>query len=117
MQMNMKIHRTKSLLNPSPPLLEVSGSSSKGSADEAAEALASVKAALVGLLGSVEMAEWSLGSLEAATEAMEALGLMEAALMVVGALGPVLVGCQFGAGCPSLDARQIMLLAVAVGGL
>lgn len=116
MIMNVKMNRTKSLLDHSPPLLDAPVSSSKGTADEA-EALVLVEATLMGMLGSVETAGCSLGSLEAATEAMEALGSMEAAPMVLGAMGPALVGCRFGAGCPSLDARQRTLLAVAFGGL
>jgi hypothetical protein len=116
MQIHMRMNGTKSLLDPSPPLLEASVSSSKGTADEA-EGLGSAEATLMWMLGSMETAGWSLGSLEAATEAMEALGSMEAAPMVLGAMGPALVGCRFGAGCPSLDARQRTLLAVAFGGL
>ena len=116
MQIHMRMNGTKSLLDPSPPLLEASVSSSKGTADEA-EVLVSVETTLMEMLGSVETAGCSLGSPEAATEAMEALGSMEAAPMVLGAMGPALVGCRFGAGCPSLDARQRKLLAVAFGGL
>ena len=47
---------------------------------------------------------------------MGALGLLEAALMMLGLIGPALDGCPFGARCPSLDARQVLLLALAFGG-